>query len=142
MGDGSHAKDGCTLLVIVMDKELKGHHEHSCGFGERQRLAHQPTEALAQRVVIAFHMRCFSRFFAHRAMLRAGDDCRIGRPKVAVTDCRPIGLRNAVPKAPTGRLAAVADNERDYLATLATQRDPDPFIISLTQDKSPEFIQF
>src|SRR6266545_480599 len=49
-GGGSHTQDGCTLLVVTMDKELKRHHEHGCGFGERQRLAHQPTETLAQRV--------------------------------------------------------------------------------------------
>ena len=142
MGGGSHAKDGCTLLVVAMDKELKGHHEHGCGFGERQRLANQPTEALAQCVVVAFHMRRFSRLFAHTTMLRTGDDCRIGRPKVAVTDRGAIGLRNGLPEAPTSRLAAIANNERDYLATLAAQREPNPFIVSFTQDKRPEFIQF
>jgi hypothetical protein len=125
-----------------MYEKLEGHHEHGCGLGERQRLAHQPSEALAQRVVIAFHMCRFSGFFAHTTMLRAGEDCRIGRPKVARTDRRPIGLRNAGPEAPTGRLAAIANNEGDDLATLAAQRDPDPFIVSLTQDKGPEFIQF
>lgn len=42
--------------------------QHVLPFGKRQRLAHQPTEALAQCVVQAFDMGGVSRLFAYLVM--------------------------------------------------------------------------
>jgi len=70
------------------------------------------------------------------------DEILISFPEVVITMSRTIGLRDLLPELAAGRLDAVANNERDYLACAAAKRDPNPSHATLHENERPEFIQF
>jgi hypothetical protein len=70
------------------------------------------------------------------------DEILISFPEVGITMSRKIGLRDLPPELAAGRFAAVANNERDYLACAAAERAPNPSFATLQENERPEFIEF
>ena len=70
------------------------------------------------------------------------DEILISFPEVGITMSRTIDLRDMLPEPAAGRFAAVANNERDYLACAAAKRDPNPSFATHHENERPEFIEF
>ena len=103
----------------------------SIAFGKRQRLAHKTSETLAQSIVPALNMSGFTALFTDRAMLvrKRSENGLIGIPKVTECMAMTILCRNPMPKSPTTFFTTVADEVGNYLASLATQSNPNPAFI-------------
>ena len=99
-GDISNIGSGYILTgmfqIIFMYKKLQGDTMEVVIFGKRQGFAYKPGEPLAKRIVPAFDVGGFSRFFAYRLVVFAKHTL-VGLPKVAVGMGASIGLRNAFP---------------------------------------------
>jgi hypothetical protein len=63
------------------------------------------------------------------------DEFLISFPKVGITMSRMIDLRDLLPELAASRFAAVANNERDYLACAAAERDPNPSLATLLENE-------
>jgi hypothetical protein len=75
-------------------------------------------------------------------MLNFWDEILISFPEVGITMSRTIDLRNLLPELAASRFAAVANNDRDYLACAVAERDPNPSLATLLENERPEFIEF
>lgn len=69
-------------------------------------------------------MRRQATVFATRRMLLCRDDVSIGFPEVRIAMTLTIHLRDAFPQLATTRLAAITDEIRHDLASLARERNP------------------
>ena len=85
---GPHEHNG-PITVVAMQKEVQTRRVHERKFGERERLAHEPSQPLPQRVIPTLHMSGFPSFLSHSCVLLFWKDGLIGPPKigVAVSHC-------------------------------------------------------
>ena len=81
--------------------------------GEGKGLADKASDALAQGVVPAFHVRGL---LADTAVSLLREDRRIGFSEVTEAAVLAVGFRHPLPKCPTGGLAVVAVGEGHDLA--------------------------
>ncbi len=79
-----------------MNEEFNGDFVHCIDFGKGQGAAHQPSQALAQRVVEALDVVGLALPLTGM-MLVWRQDGLIGFPKVAVTQTVFVAVRNALP---------------------------------------------
>src|SRR6266446_3984446 len=106
MGSGSYEYDG-PFTVVAMEKEGETSLMHEQRFGERERLAHEPSQPLPQRVIPTLQHARFPQFpFPQRCGARAANDGLIGLPKIRVAVSCPIGCWNGLPQAATRLCAA------------------------------------
>lgn len=141
MGSGSHEKDRPFTVVAVKKEEQTGlMHDHRLGKGERH--ADKTSQTLAQRIIPALHMGCFSGFFANSSMLLVRDDRRVCHPKVSKAVPLQIPLRNRLPQTLARLCTPITQRISDDLARLATQSNPHPDLVDFFEHKRPQFIQF
>ena len=84
--------------------------------GEGKGLADEASNALAQGVVPAFHVRGLPGLLADTAVSLLREDRRIGFPEVTEAAALAVGFRHPLPKCPAGGLAVVAVGEGHDLA--------------------------
>ena len=105
-------------------------------------MAHKASQALSERIVPAFHVSRFTRFFSNRCVLLLGDYRLVSYPEIREAVASLICWWNSLPQATTGGLASVSNCIANYLAALSTESDPDPTLVGLLGDKGPQLIQF
>lgn len=111
--------------------------------GERERLAHQTTTPLPQRVVESLDMVRLSALLADGPMAFGRDDRRVGLPKVGVTDgTLPVHCWKRGPQLPRRRLGPPTNGDPDDFPRVAVDGKPDPDLPALFPDKRPQFITF
>jgi hypothetical protein len=115
---------------------------HDRRFGEGQRFPHEASEPLSQGVVEPLDMIGLSTAFPGPRMLIGRQDRGISFPEVMKTMGGTVGGGDRIPKALAGLETAVTDGKGDHLPRAATERQPEPGLIQLTDDKRPEFIEF
>ena len=79
--------------------------------GEGKGLADEASDALAQGVVPAFHVRGLPGLLADTAVSLLREDRRIGFPEVTEAAALAVGFRHPLPKCPAGGLTVVAVGE-------------------------------
>ena len=84
--------------------------------GEGKGLADEASDALAQGVVPAFHVRGLPGLLVDTAVSLLREDRRIGFPEVTEAAALAVGFRHPLPKCPAGGLAVVAVGEGHDLA--------------------------
>ncbi len=84
--------------------------------GEGKGLADEASDALAQGVVPAFHVRGLPGLLADTAVSLLREDCRIGFPEVTEAAALAVGFRHPLLKCPAGGLTVVAVGEGHNLA--------------------------
>ena len=111
-------------------------------FGERQSLTDKARQPLSQRVVPTFHVGRLATLFAYATVGGRWDNLLVRLPEITEGQTPFILVRDLVPQAATGLLAAVPDDKSDNLAGTPTNGGPQPAFLTLFQHKRPEFIQF
>jgi len=115
---------------------------HPLTLGERERLAHETTQALPQRVVPALNAVGLARLLAAGTMVQGRHYILVCLPEVGVDQAvAPIRGGYALPESAAGLLAAVANGIGQNLTGSAAKRDPDPLFVGFHPNKGPEFIQ-
>ena len=77
-----------------MDEHAQGEVVHALAFGKGKRLAHEASQALAQRAVPTLHVAGFARTFAGAAMGALGKGFGVGQPEVAAGRPAAIAWRD------------------------------------------------
>ena len=112
-------------------------------FRKRQRLAHQATDPLAQRVVQALDATGLPALLAHRTMPLRRQDTGIGIPEIRVTDgTLAIDRRQRLPQLARGGFVACADCHPNDFSCVAVNGQPDPLFIAFVPSKRPQFVTF
>ena len=109
--------------------------------GEGKGLADEASDALAQCVVPAFHVRGLPGLLADTAVSLLREDRRVGLPEVTEAVALVVGLRHPRPKSPAGLLAVVAVDEGHDLAGSAHHR-PEPALVLALPHERPDLIEF
>src|SRR5215831_15746674 len=122
---GPHEHNG-PITVVAMQKEVQTRRVHERKFGERERLAHEPSQPLPQRVIPTLHMSGFPSFLSHSCVLLFWNDGLIGPPKIGVAVSCLIGCWNGFPQTATRLFAAVSHRVSHDLSRLAAECYPDP----------------
>jgi len=125
-----------------MKKEVQTSLMHHWRFRKGERFAHKASQALSERIVPAFHVGRFTRFFSDRCVLLLGDYRLVSSPEISEAVDSLIGWWHSLPQATTGSLASVSNCIANYLAALSTESNPDPTLVGLLGDKGPQLIQF
>src|SRR5215213_1512025 len=124
-----------------MKEEPQTNLVHRLRLRERQRLANEPRQSLAQSVVPPLDARGEAALFTRRGVLLGGDDRGVSLPEVGEAVALAVHGRDAPPELAATLPRAVADEVSDDLARGATERDPDPALPGSFQHERPEFIQ-
>ena len=111
------------------------------GFGERKCFAHKASHALAECEIEAFDVIGFSFFFATGVMLLAGNDLLVSAPEVAVTVECLVSRWYFVPQRQATHFITLPKVPRYDLARAATQSNPDPDLVLLVSNVTPQFVQ-
>jgi len=114
---------------------------HDLALGKRERLSHQPPQALAQRVVEALNVAGLSLALVRGPMEPGWQYDLVGVPEVREAALLAIGGRDAVPEAATGLYGALADGMAHDLEGAPADRQPQPDVVGLVGDEGPLFIQ-
>ncbi|MBK9715407.1 MAG: hypothetical protein IPO81_29605 [Kouleothrix sp.] len=104
---------------------------HDLRFSERECLANQTRQALAQCIVEALNMRRLPGFLATWTMFSDRNDCLIRFPKVGVAGTTPILGWNRAPKLATGGFITNAKSVSNNLPGLSTKCESNPNVIGL-----------
>ena len=126
----------------VVDEQQQADLVHLAALTERERLAHEPRQALPQHVVPALQVVGLPALLAAGAVLLLGNHFAVGVPEVGVAQQAPEGGRDTLPQPPAGPLAPVAHGERDDLPGPPTQREPDLPLVGTVRDERPQFVKF
>lgn len=105
------------------------------GFRERQGGAHESPKPLAQRVVEAFDVVGFARFFPDAFVLISRQDGIICRPEVMKTVRLAIGRRQGFRQTQTRADGTLAERKGDDLTGAAAERQPQPGLAHLVAHK-------
>jgi hypothetical protein len=140
-GSGSFEQDS-PLGIVAMEKEEQARFMHDQRLGKGQRHAHKTSQTLAQGVVPALHMSCFSSLFTNGCMLLLRDHRRIGRPEIREAAPVPIPLWNGFPQPLTRLFAPIPDRIGNHLPRLATEGNPNPGVVYFFKHKRPDLVQF
>ena len=99
-GSGSCEKDS-PVEIVAMQKEEKTRLMHDLGRGKGQCHTPKTGEALASRVIPAFHMGGLSRLFTPSSVLPLGNHASISVQKVRQAMTLARRLRNRLPQSLT-----------------------------------------
>lgn len=130
------------LRVVVVQKEPQTNLMHLLGLAERERLAHEPRQPLAQGIVEALDVVGLPAAFAYRNVLRFGNNLLVSVPEVRERHGTAQKWRHLLPEQAAGRFAAVSNRKSDDLACAAAQGEPDPALVLAASHKRPQLIEF
>lgn len=123
-----------------MNETPKSNFMKFVGFGKGKSFAHKTAQTLAERVVPAFNMCRFARFFTNGVMVwcQVPKDLVVGLPKITKGGTVPVCTRDPRPQAPAIFFAASANKVGDDLTGATTQSYPDPAFVFFdpTNDQS------
>ena len=114
---------------------------HHPALRERQRLTHEPSHTLPQRIIPALHMIRLPRLLPHRLMLLTRNHRSIRSPKVRVAQCPLVPPRHCPPQLSARALTTIPSDECHDLPSHCTQRDPHPTLMLLIVNKRPQLVQ-
>ena len=110
--------------------------------GEGKGLADKASDALAQGVVPAFHVRGLPALLADTAVSLLREDRRIGFPEVTEAAALAVGFRHPLPKCPAGGLTVVTVGEGHDLPDPAAHHRPEPALVLAPPHERPGLVEF
>ena len=139
---GVVVQTGETREIVAVQKQVQTQFMHLIRFRERERLAHEASKSLPQRVVPALDVRGLARLFPYGCMLRWRNDHLVGVPKIAKAMCGAIRNWHALPQRAARRFRAVTDDVGDHLPRGTTQGQPYPTLLGFLEHERPHLIEF
>ena len=114
---------------------------HPLTLGKRERLANQPTQTLAQRVVEALYVAGLPVPLVGGPVQAGGHYDLVGVPEVREAALRAVGGRDTGPKAAAGLYGALAYGVAHHLESASADSQPQPDVVGFVGDEGPLLIQ-
>ena len=125
-----------------MQEETDSDFVHLEGFGKRQGFANEAAQTLAKGIVETLNAICGATLGVVGVMLVGGQDVVVALQVIGIKQTLAVSQRDAIPKAPGGRIIARTQRVSDDLAGTPTQGQPQPDHPKSTMaHEAPQFIQ-
>ncbi len=108
-------------MIVVVQKEEQTVLVHDFTLGKGERLAHEPRQALTQRIVPALNVIGLTTVFTTSTMLLLGQHLAVTVPEVAIQQTMTIAQGDALPEQTTGLGTAVTHGVGHNLPRAAAQ---------------------